>query len=179
MAPIGHRVVAVVGKVDLAHTKVAVQSHHVRLLQQRHGAFEVEADGNGTPCAHRFNIGHACNQRIALWMGGNRRAIARDHRHDLRKRIHVHSDIDRNVMHPRFPQTVNRGETGLRVQRQAGVGFPVNHSMLQIANYSGRSSLELSSMVEKVSFTPLMPRMRSITESSSSVDSVVSMAHRS
>lgn len=50
---------------------------------------------------------------------------------------------------------------------------------LLVLPQSGRSSLVLSMMVEKVSTTPLMARKRSMTLSSSSVESVLSMAHRS
>ena len=48
-----------------------------------------------------------------------------------------------------------------------------------LSPYSGRSSLVDSTMVEKVSTTPLMARILSMIASSSWVDSVVNIAHKS
>lgn len=62
---------------------------------------------------------------------------------------------------------------------QCNAAWTAARALGAIVPQSGRSSLVLSMMVEKVSTTPLMARKRSMTLSSSSVESVLSMAHRS
>ena len=106
MAAIGHAVVAVVGKVNLPHTKVTVQRHHVRLIEQRHRTFKVKPDGEHTIGRSLANVCNAAGQPEALRRGGNFGAKRRQHRHDLRDRIHVHADVDRHIVHAGFAQPV-------------------------------------------------------------------------
>ena len=105
--------------MHLAHAKIAVQRHHLRLLEQRHGAFEVKADCELARCGGCANVLRRVGHHIAFRLCGDRRAKAGDHRHYLRHRVHVHADVDRHIVHAGGVKTRYRRKVSLRVQRQA------------------------------------------------------------
>jgi hypothetical protein len=127
VAAVGHAVVAVVREVDLAHAEVAVERDGRRLLHQRHGAFEVEADRELAARLRPLDRFHAVRQHVAVGMRGDPRAEPGDHRQDLRDRIHVHADVERDVIDAGRAVGVERREVRARMQRQARVGFPLDH----------------------------------------------------
>ncbi len=77
----------------------------------------------------RFDVLQLGHHAVLVRMRGDGGAKAGDDRHHLRQGVHVHADIDRHVVHARGVQAVDRCKVGLRVQWQAGVGFPVNHGV--------------------------------------------------
>ena len=71
-------------------------------------------------------------------MRRDRRAEAADDGHHLRQRVHVHADVDRHVVDAGGVQPVDRREIGVRVQRQAGVGFPDESSAARSSKERGQ-----------------------------------------
>ena len=106
MAAVSDRIVAVVGEVDLPHAQALVERQHVGLLQQWQRAFKIEADGEHAFCGCLFDVGHAGREHETIRVGGNFGAEAGKNRHHLRQRIHVHADIDRDIVDARFAQPV-------------------------------------------------------------------------
>ena len=127
MATARNAVVSVIGQVHLPHTKASVQRHHLGLLEQWHGAFEVEADCQFSFGGRLFDVLHRGRQHIPFRMRCDVGAKAGDDGHHLRQWVHVHADIDRHVVDAGCVQPVYRREVGLWVQGQAGMGFPVDH----------------------------------------------------
>ena len=119
-----HWVVAVVGKVDLAHAEIAVQSHHFGGTQQRQRALKVKAHRQPTRVTGRLNVAHGFWYQVTLGLGVQASTKGGDNRQDLAHWVHVHADIDAHEMHAECPVALQRFEAGLWVQGEASVGFP-------------------------------------------------------
>jgi hypothetical protein len=65
-------------------------------------------------------------QHVSLRLGGEPTTKCGDHRQDLMQGIHVHAHIDADIVNTQRTVALQRLEAGRRVQRQAGVGFPVH-----------------------------------------------------
>ena len=110
--------------MDLAHAEVVEQLHHLRPLAERHAALEVEGDGELALRLGALDVLRIVDRDEALRPRPQLGAKARDHRHDLRKRIHVHADVDRHEVDARRPMALERADIGIGVQGQAGMAVP-------------------------------------------------------
>lgn len=143
MAAACHAVVAVVGQVNLAHAQALVQGYHVGLLQQRHGALKVKADGDLALGLGPLDVLDAARLDKAVWLCRNTGPKAGNGLHDLRERVHVHANIDRHIVHTSLAKALNRRKTSLRMQGQAGVGFPMDHGDSPVRRKPVEASIRL------------------------------------
>ena len=141
MAATSDAVVAVIGQVHLAHAQALVQRHHVGLLQQGHSTFQVKADGELPLGSGAFHVLNGVGQHKALRLSRHADTEASNGLHHLRQRVHVHADVDRHIMHAGSVKALDRCKTGLRVQRQAGMGFPVDHDNAPVRRKPAEASI--------------------------------------
>ena len=94
----GDAVAAVVGEVDLSYTEAVVERNHVRGFQKRQRAFEVEAKGKFAARSDAFDVGGSVGKFEPVRFG-YLATVTGDGSHDLRERIHIHTDVDGEVAH--------------------------------------------------------------------------------